>query len=120
MRSPATHEVEDGAAPRKTAQIDFANGPDGGLVYMHDEARREVERLVVGVVEAAQEIRFELGWHGGIMPVGREYDKHSDHRWSRKTMQGNRAQRTCAAVPCDDRLTEVFKPGSRERVTSSW
>jgi len=28
--------------------------------------------------------------------------------------QGNRSQRTCAAILCDDCLTKVFKPGSRE------
>jgi hypothetical protein len=46
------------APARKTAQIDLANGPDSGLVDMHDETRCEVKRLVVRVIEAAKELGF--------------------------------------------------------------
>jgi len=34
---------------------------------MHDEARREIEQLVVGVVEAAEELGLKMGRHGGVI-----------------------------------------------------
>jgi hypothetical protein len=35
---------------------------------MHDEARCQIERLIVGVVEAPKKLGFEIGRHDRVIP----------------------------------------------------
>ena len=52
-----------GAAARETAQVDLTDCLDGGVIDVHDETRRDIEQLVVRIVEAAKKLGLEMDWH---------------------------------------------------------
>ena len=67
MRSPTAHQIEDRAALRQQLRVDLADLGDRAVVDMRDEARDRVKYLVIGVIDAAEEIGGKLLGHAEIL-----------------------------------------------------
>ena len=57
------------APPRgRRLDVNLADGRDRAVIDMHDEARRTIEQLVVGIVEAAEKLGFKSDGMAAFMP----------------------------------------------------
>jgi hypothetical protein len=64
VRDPRAHQVEDIAGDRKLC-VEGADGGDGVVVDVGEEARRRVEGGVVPLVNAVEEAGREVGRRAG-------------------------------------------------------
>jgi hypothetical protein len=48
---------------RKQLRINLADLPNRAVIYMDHEARRRVEKLVLGVIDAAKKLGFKMRGH---------------------------------------------------------
>jgi hypothetical protein len=67
MRPPTAHQVEDRAALRDDLRIDLTDLGNCAVVDMSDHPRNRVKYLIIGVIDAPEEILGKLSGHAEIL-----------------------------------------------------